>query len=167
MVGRKINRFPTRNYSLPGFYFVTICSRRRVCIFGQINNREMRLSGLGKIVLDCICQINAHFTGVEVSKFVVMPNHIHMILRLRWRGRIYATRTDRNRSKMLLSKVIGNFKAAVTRKAGKENIWQRSFFDRLVRNEQAYGRIENYIEMNPKIWYRDRNFIGKKGKGNF
>ncbi len=73
-------RLPTRNYTRPGFYFITICTKNRIPWFGDIHQQRMRLSDIGNIVERCWCEIPAHFRHMTLDEYVVMPDHIHGIL---------------------------------------------------------------------------------------
>jgi putative transposase len=75
-------RLPNWDYSTPGYYFVTICAYNHRCIFGDIVNDNMRLNEYGKIVSDCVNQIPGHFDNAEMDEKMVMPNHVHAIIRL-------------------------------------------------------------------------------------
>lgn len=168
---RRPNRLKEWDYSSRGYYFVTMCSHDRSRMFGEIVEGEMVLNDLGVLVKNCWGQIPSHFEGVEIDEFSIMPNHVHGIIKINCmgcicanndlrRGRIYATRTKIDRSKMLISKVVQNFKAEVSRKSEKKSVWQRSFYDEVIRNEGVLSKIRWYIRSNPKLWYRDRNNMG-------
>ncbi len=73
---RKSPRLKEYDYSMPTAYFVTICTHDKVCLFGQPDH----LNGLGEIAESCVCQISSHYPCVTVEKYVVMPNHVHMLL---------------------------------------------------------------------------------------
>lgn len=81
---RKIIRLQEYDYSQPGLYFVTICTRDKVCVFGNIVDDEMVLNRFGKIVERTWQEIPQHFRGVELDGFVVMPNHVHGIIAITW-----------------------------------------------------------------------------------
>ena len=139
---RKHPRLKNYDYSSPNYYFVTICTQGKVCLFGspdQLNER-------GVAARNGILQIESHFQNVEVDKFVVMPNHVHMVLILRGEG-------------ASLSTVIGQYKSAVVRKIRETepncNVWQTSFHDHIIRNQQSYEKIWLYIEANPWSWDKD------------
>ena len=143
-------RFPNRkhprmryfDYSSPHYYFVTICTKDRQCLFGPPN----QLNILGKYAQDKIKEISKHFSDVTVDKFIVMPNHVHMILILHGNG-------------ANLSTVIGQYKAAVSREIHRIHpdmeIWQSSFHDHVIRNQASYEKIWLYIEGNPAKWQDD------------
>ena len=148
------DRFPKRasprmgwyDYSTPGYYFVTICTKEKSRIFGEPGS----LNDAGCIAQQILEEIPNHFTGVKVDKFVVMPNHIHVILVL-------------EDGKTKLSDVIGQYKSAVTRKLRKtgwnQKIWQTSFHDHVIRDQMGYERIWAYIDTNPIRWKEDCFYI--------
>ena len=148
---RKPTRIPGYDYSTDNYYFVTICTHEKKCIFGSVKE----LSRYGKIAAESAIQITNHYSGVRVDKFVVMPNHVHLIV---------VIGCD-NRSEMNpgLERVIGSYKAGVTRRirqtAPDEQIWQRSFHDHVIRNQKDYEKIWSYIDTNPMRWDKDCFYV--------
>jgi REP element-mobilizing transposase RayT len=144
------DRFPSRknprlkdfDYSLPYYYFITVCTWDKECIFGTAKE----LSPWGKIAKACIDEIERHFPGVRVDKSVVMPNHVHMILALRGENPGFPY-------------IVAAYKAAVTRMIHKtgphRKVWQASFHDHVIRNRADYERIWLYIDANPQNWEKD------------
>jgi len=175
---RKPTRLKFYDYSLPGYYFVTICGNKMKCVFGDVRNDKMLLNEFGKIVNENLKKISILNKNIEIDKFIVMPNHIHAIIIVgdanfasqngdnkrnakfgntknemfeNTRNARFAFPTDR--SKMVISKIIQQFKLACTidiKKLGSTNFkWQRSFYDRIIRNERELYNIRNYIQQNP------------------
>ena len=144
---RKSPRLPHFDYASDHYYFVTICSSEKKCIFGETNN----LNVIGKITEKHIQNLSNHHTGVKVDKYVIMPNHIHMIIILGCE--------PNNTNTVKLDTVIGLLKSGITREIHQKHpntkIWQRSFHDHIIRNQQAYEKIWLYIESNPQIWDKD------------
>ena len=140
---RKSPRIPNYDYSTQNCYFITICTHNRRCILGD----GYCLSKIGRIVEEHIQQISSHYQDVSVEKYVVMPNHIHMLLALNCNGR-YDT-----------NQIIGQYKSGVSREVGKlypnVEVWQRSFHDHVIRNQFRYEKIWHYIEDNPRKWEED------------
>ena len=139
------------NYSSNGYYFVTICTKEKKLLFGKIDvgaNCVRPLTDCGTIVENEIAVLNNAYENVEVIKYVVMPNHIHMIIAI--------TCGDDGRTQFAptLSRIIKQFKGAVTKKIG-EQIWQKSFHDHIIRNGQSYRKIWRYIDENPLKWHED------------
>ena len=143
---RKSPRIPGYDYATPNYYFITICTHEKNCIFWSGG----KLNTFGQIAFDAAMQISAHFPGNRVDSFVVMPNHIHMILVVEPGG------TD-------ATVVIGQYKSQVSKEihkiAPKRKIWQTSFHDHGIRNYRQYQHIREYIETNPMRWKEDCFFV--------
>ncbi len=147
---RKRLRLKGRNYSDPGYYFVTICCATRRPILGTVNFDKVTLSIMGQLVDDCWRRIPSICGGVELGTFVVMPNHLHALILLP------TALPGRNVHQWSLTTIIGNFKAAVSKQSHTSRLWQRSFYDRIVRNQEELDAIRGYILMNPERWAGDR-----------
>lgn len=144
------NRFPNRkcprlrefDYRSRNYYFITVCTYEKKCIFGE----PAQLNRFGKIAESAILSIPIHFSGIRVDKYVVMPNHVHMIL-------------INEKDGCDIFSAIGSFKGYVTRKiheSDPENIiWQKSYHDHVIRNQESYEKIWSYIETNPLRWEKD------------
>ena len=163
---RKIIRWQAHDYRAPGAYFVTIDATERGCPFGTVTGYEddarVDLNALGVLLQSCWSAIPQHFSYVSLDDaFVVMPDHLHGILHLHPHGDLSmpCAPATFGPQKDTLGVVVGQFKAAVTRLAkadGLVNKWQRSFWDRVVRDEAEYRRIQQYIFDNPRRWQRTR-----------
>lgn len=175
-------RLPGWDYSSPGAYFVTICTRNRICWFGSVRSGKMYLSDIGKIVFDEWIKTAEIRTNVLLDEFVVMPNHFHGILIIKndndktdatvaTTRRVVATTTNNidhineSQSKPTLKpnslgSIIGQFKSVCTkqiRKMGYDGFrWQERFHDHIIRNEPEFKRIKYYIRYNPQKWGDDR-----------
>ena len=148
---RKNTRIPGYDYSTRNYYFVTICTNNKECIFGE----PKHLNVFGKIAEECIIKIPEYYKNTTVDKYVVMPNHIHMVLIIG---------TEQNKEDLPnLSHIIGQYKMSVTKKIHKicadSHVWQRSFHDHIIRYQQAYEKIWMYIEGNPDKWEEDCFFM--------
>ena len=169
-------RYPGYDYAQPGAYFVTIVTYHRECIFGQIVFKKIHLSPLGQIIGDLWEQIPMHFVNIEVEPFVIMPNHIHGIITIKdCRGTIYRAPTADNHHDYLerfgnpvpgsLSTIIRTYKAAVSRLAKKKlgitNIWQRNYYEHIIRNQSEMEKIGQYILTNPDQWADDLENISE------
>ena len=145
---RKTIRIPDYDYSTPGAYFITICTFGREKLFWNdvgadiIRPQNLTLSATGKIAEQSILQIKDHYPNVQVDKYCIMPDHIHLILRIRsnCNGRMISAPT--------VSTVVGSMKRWISRQTGKP-IWQKGFYDHGIRNQQDYDEIWQYIENNP------------------
>jgi putative transposase len=173
--GRHSIRVKRYDYAQAGGYFVTMVTMRRECLFGEIVNREMKFNTLGRIIQECWQAIPEHFPNTDVGVFVVMPNHVHGIILIHenvGRGTIYPAGrmpiTGARRASPLpaqgtspgsLGTIIGSFKSSVSRRAGRElnsgNIWQRNYYEHIIRDERDYERIIDYISTNPIHWEDD------------
>jgi REP element-mobilizing transposase RayT len=166
MKKRKFNRKPNHNYNQPGRYFVTICTLNRKHHFGEINNDSMKISKAGKIVREYWLLIPKIRPEVTLGDFVIMPNHIHGVINLE----NYEYYQDEfaeiylNRQSALLSKIIGYFKASVTKQCknfGYPISWQRSYYDVIIKNDRQHNAISNYIRNNVLNWDRDIEKLSK------
>lgn len=166
---RRSIRLKGFDYSQAGNYFVTICSHNRHFLFGKIAAGETRLSRIGQLVTECWYEIPRHFPGVELPAIVVMPNHIHGLLLLYKRARhavplhsaIPAVEAFSEPVERSLPTILRSFKGAVTRRVretlGRDiQVWQRGYFERVIRNGKEFGLAQNYILQNPIRWEFDR-----------
>lgn len=139
---RKHPRLSYFDYSTPGYYFITICTHEKRCIFGPPSN----LNAYGRIAEDAFAEIPKHFPQVKIDKYVVMPNHVHAILIL-------------SPGATGLSPVVGSYKSSVTKRIHAIDpdikVWQTSFHDHVIRNQPGYEKIWSYIETNPLKWEDD------------
>jgi putative transposase len=153
------------DYAKPGWYFVTICTHKRFHYFGEVintqnQNAEMALSPMGQIVLQEIVLLRDRRPYVAIDTFVIMPNHVHFLLKLSTPKNLQpsAGRTLRSNS---LGVIIGQWKAGVTRSistAGHGDFaWQDRYHDKVIRYATGLDEIRAYISNNPREWYRDRN----------
>jgi putative transposase len=141
---RKSPRLPEYDYATAGAYFVTVCARARACLFGRSVHDEIRLSQPGQLVERCWIDLPIHFPGLALDAFVVMPNHLHGIVWLSRAGHAPP-----------LPVVIGSFKSAASRMAGRP-LWQRSFYDRVIQDEDELRALREYVAQNPLRWALDR-----------
>ena len=167
---RKSYRLKGYDYSQEGLYFVTICTHERNCLFGQVNvyDGELLLCELGTWAFECWTQIPIHFPNVVLHEFVIMPNHIHGILEIvkaddpsfvETENRTNIDSSLRSPSKTIGS-VVRGFKIGVTKWARLHTehdvVWQRNYFDHIIRDETAYEKISDYILQNPLKWAEDK-----------
>ncbi len=161
---RKPMRLREYDYSSPGAYFITICTRGRRCILSEItapsaenvgagvlDGPRVHPSSIGEIVEETIREINAHYTHLTVDRYVIMPNHIHLLVRILGDGPS-GTPAPTNAA---IPSFVSTLKRITNRKCGFP-LWQRSFYDHVVRNETEYREIGEYIETNPARWREDR-----------
>ncbi len=170
------NRKPTRlkeyDYSNDGVYFLTICSKDKKPVFSKIalnsSNASSRkfvgdgvldvpkidLSTYGKIICKYIEQISNHYNNINIDNYVVMPNHIHILISVSSCG---TSRTP-SPTNSTISAFVSTFKRFVNKEVGN-NIFQRSFHDHIIRDEQDYIEHYTYIENNPAKWESDELYI--------
>jgi REP element-mobilizing transposase RayT len=160
---RRSIRLKEYDYAQPGGYFVTIVTYQRDLLFGEIVDEEMVLNDFGKIADECWREIPEHFPNVKLGAYVVMPNHVHGIITITdGRGTIYRAPTQEQFQKPVtgsIPTIIRTYKSAVTRLIGREHnatgIWQRNYYEHIIRNHQDWDRIHRYIESNPSLWAED------------
>lgn len=151
---RKPNRLTGYDYSLPGAYFITICVKDRKNLFWEnvgasiARPEDVRLSSMGKIVDTAIRNISAHYPAVSVDRYTVMPNHVHLLLQ------IHTDEHGRTVPAPAISLVIQQMKGHVTKKIGF-SVWQKLYHDHVVRGDEDYRKIWEYIENNPFRWEDD------------
>ena len=158
---RRPNRLERYDYSQPGCYFVTICARERKSLFWDEITSHMgvgadiirpwteQLSPVGLLVKQAIEDIPVHYPNVSLEHYVVMPNHVHILLSIGGDGgRMLSAPTTP------LSTIVGQMKRAASKAAG-HSIWQKGYHDHIVRNDGDYLRIWDYIRTNPAKWRED------------
>ncbi len=155
---RKQNRLVEYDYSTPNAYFITVCTKNRKNLFwmevGAIIDRpnNVPLTNLGMIARQSIEDIPNYYSAVSVDHFVIMPNHIHLLLQIN---------TDADGRSMIaptVSTVVRLMKGTVSKQAGL-SVWQKGFYDHVIRNDHDYREIWNYIDGNPSKWTEDKLYI--------
>ena len=174
---RRSSRLQGYDYSQAGAYFVTICTRDRECLLGEItvgaDSRvfpEMRLNDAGRAVQQCWIAIPDHFPHVELDVFVVMPNHVHgIVVIVDGRGTACRAPTAEQFGCPVsgsIPTIFRSFKSAVTKCINEmrgtrgEKLWQRNYWEHIVRNESELNRIREYIQNNPAQWELDKLYPG-------
>jgi putative transposase len=160
MHGRKLPRLHSYDYSTPGAYFVTICVKNRESVFGEIQDRQICINHNGRIIDKCWLDLVNHFNNIELDSYVIMPNHFHGIVIIV--GNHDVVGNGHARSLPKLPVVIGSFKAATAKmihETGKPFEWQKSYYDRIIRDEDELNRIREYITNNPRNWEKDEENI--------
>ncbi len=172
---RRSLRLPGYDYGQDGAYFVTICTHDRRPLFGPIVGAEMRLNDAGRIAAQCWSAIPHHHSNAAMDEFIVMPNHVHGIIFIRGvpsrpngtpgEG-VGATRASplprgSGPTKGSLGAIVGSYKSAVTREINRlrgtpaGQVWQRNYYEHVIRNEAALHDIRQYIANNPVKWADD------------
>jgi REP element-mobilizing transposase RayT len=145
------------DYRFPGYYFVTICTYRRLNLFDDSALKEI-VEMTWRLIPE-----HPHASHVQLDEWIVMPNHIHGILALtRLEGDPEAPPPEKGARPRSLSSIIGTFKSMVTRRINRARgtpggkVWQRGFYERIVRNDRELQAIRRYIRANPARWAEDR-----------
>jgi REP element-mobilizing transposase RayT len=181
---RKSIRLKEYDYSQEGLYFITICCHNKSCLLGEIIDSKMHLNEAGHIVNECWLDIPKHFSNVILHEFIIMPNHIHGIIELV--GANQHSPNDKNKittdnmanidsqnmanidsplrsPSKTIGSVIRGFKIGVTKwirqNSSVYNVWQRNYYEHIIRNDQSYINISEYITTNPQKWLDDTFYI--------
>jgi putative transposase len=191
---RRSIRLGNYDYSQAGAYFVTLCAQDKECLFGEINDGEMKLNEAGEMVQGVWEQLQDRFCDIELDAFIVMPNHIHGIINIVTPNHAHGiinnvgarfiapkTRTapqkqmvnESNRGTVnksvinhapMLGQIIRAFKARCAyginkfRNSPGMPVWQRNYYERVIRNEQELNKTRVYITDNPFKWTEDENY---------
>ncbi len=178
---REANRLKQYDYSQADFYFVTLCIQGRVCLLGDIVNDNMILNNAGNMIENSWRQLPDYYGGVEIDSCQIMPNHLHGIIILSDVGigpracppspcppRACPGQPQGVVPTTSLSDVIGRFKSFTTNRyidgvkhhqwsPFDKKLWQRSFYDHVIRNNEDLNRVREYIQNNPLKWALDKD----------
>ena len=152
---RKQTRIDHYDYSQAGAYFLTICTQDRKKILSDIvgggahDAPQVVLTDIGEIVRKHIVN-SSRIPGIKVDKYVVMPDHVHMIIRVDQMGAKGTSRAP-SPTNALIPHFVSTFKRFCHREIGWK-IFQRSYYDHVIRNQQDYHEVWEYIENNPCKW---------------
>ena len=174
---RRSIRLKGHDYSQAGGYFVTVCARDRECLFGEIVNGEMRLNEFGRLVRDEWLRSAEIRVEIELGEYVVMPNHFHGIVIITnnatecsgdkctgnrpmggWGDRPVAPTGPQSKS---IGALMAGYKSAVTkrinaiRQSPGAPVWQRNYYEHIIRDDADYRRIAEYVADNPHRWAED------------
>lgn len=157
---RKNNRLSGYDYSISGVYFITVCTKEKRCLFWTKHQFDfvgedsilppdvVCLTDYGCIVKNAIVDIEKHYADVKLLQYAIMPNHIHLLLSIPYEsGRIISSPTN-------IIKVIGQLKRTVSKQIG-HSIWQKSFHDHIIRNQNDFEDVSKYVYENPAKWQYD------------
>ena len=180
MKKRKRNRMLGYDYSRDNLYFVTICVKNMECCFGDISvgtgrdlsvfeskskSKKIFLNEIGEIAKAQLAWLEKQYSYINLHTFMIMPNHIHCIVEID-RDSI----TDKNIKIKSLSALMGAYKMTTSKLIHlfgfQDFAWHRSFHDHIIRNENSYNNIFNYIKMNPDKWGNDKYNISRKSSTN-
>ena len=185
---RKTLRLSSYDYAQPGAYYVTLCAQRRACIFGRVVDGQMRLNEYGESVTACWLDLPGHYDHVRLDAFVVMPNHVHAVIGLRGNDDTAVDQTHDNTvgaglrpaptvaddaatktnavapKRHALPEIVRAFKSFSARHINEIRnspgapVWQRTYYEHVVRSESELGRIRAYVRDNPARWTSDAYF---------
>jgi len=177
---RRSIRLKGYDYSKPGAYYITVCTQNRICLLGDVKDGKMILNKFGEAIIEKWYNIQKHFQFVRLDEFCTMPNHIHGILFI-MESYVGAKHSKKNiieepfqnasplhdRPKGTksgsLSSIMQNYISITTRKINQirktpgEKLWQRNFYERIIRDDNELNKIREYIIYNPQKWDLDRN----------
>jgi len=188
---RRSIRLKGYDYSRAGAYFVTVCTQNRECLFGEVVGMEMVLNGAGRMVQTVWEDMGVYYSGVKTDEFVVMPNHVHGIIVLVGatpRGRpdslnrtdagdgIHSGQAQGPAPTLSAPDVVHRFKTLTTKRYAdgvkqsgwptfSGRLWQRNYYEHIIRDEASLDRIREYIVNNPAQWaldWENPNFVGAR-----
>jgi REP element-mobilizing transposase RayT len=155
---RRPLRLPEYDYSQPGAHFVTVCTCDRECILGDVVDASFRPSEFGTVVEQTLPWLPRQFPSVQLDAFSVMPNHLHCVLFLNGT----CDSVSGNRTRKPLGRLVGAFKThsalliGTARDTPRKPVWQRGYYEHVIRNDCSLDRIRAYLAANPANWELDR-----------
>ncbi len=168
---RQSIRLKGYDYSQPGFYFITICTKNRAHVFGKINNGVMHLNEYGRVAKKEWIRTEGLRFNVIIDAYIIMPNHMHGIIEIShygpqpvWAYRDMPVRKSFQSPSKNLGAIIRGFKSTVTKQINIKKgtpgspLWHRNYYEHIIRNEDSLHNIREYIKHNPRKWDQDRFF---------
>ena len=163
---RRSIRLRGYDYAQPGAYFVTICTQGRECLFGDIVNGEMGLTAYGRVVRESWYYLPNHYGYVELDEFVIMPNHVHVIITITGDTGVAVGAGLKPAPTMSakphgLPEIVRGFKTFSSRRINQmrakpgQPVWQRNYHEHVIRGERDLDHIRQYIRDNPTQWAED------------
>ncbi len=158
---RRSIRLKGYDYAQAGAYFVTMCTQGRVCLFGDVVDGQMQLNECGQVVADSWLWLSGRYPYVGMDEWVVMPNHLHGIIILSEPDCRGGSRTAPTKNRKSIGRLIGAFKTVSTKRLNAMRstpgvpVWQRNYYEHIVRSEESLTRIRQYIVDNPARWEED------------
>jgi len=142
------------DYSQAGAYFITVCTHGRALLFGHVLEADVRLNDIGAIVSQSWANLPNHYPDIELDSFIVMPNHVHGIVML----------SDEPGRRHGIPEIVRGFKTFSARSANEHrritaSVWQRGYYEHVIRDERSLNRIREYITNNPARWADDPDNI--------
>lgn len=159
---RKTIRLKGFDYNAPGAYFITICTKNNRCLLsklgvgtGVLDGPQLILTKYGSTAEKQIQVMDELYENLCVDKYVIMPNHIHLLIRILSTNEYGPSRTPVPTRNSIISRFVSTFKRYCDKEYG-ENIWQPRSYDRVIRNDVEYQKIWQYIDENPIKWELDK-----------
>ena len=179
---RRSIRLKGYDYSLSGFYFITICCYQRQCLFGEIIDSQIKLNNLGELVKEEWLKSAEIRKEIKLGEFVIMPNHFHGIViidrnagtinlgangrsplqKIHHSSEIQSSKQPISMKPKSLSSLIAGFKSATTKKINmiretpQNPVWQRNYYDNIIINDESLDKIREYVQNNPLSWENDQ-----------
>ena len=179
---RQSIRLKGYDYSRSGFYFITICCYQRECLFGKITDGQIKLNNFGELVKQEWLKSAEIRKEIELGEFVIMPNHFHAIViidrnagtmnlgangrstlqKINHSSEIQSSKQAISMKPKSLSSLIAGFKSATTKKINmiretpQNPVWQRNYYDNIIRNDESLDKIREYVQNNPLSWENDQ-----------
>jgi REP element-mobilizing transposase RayT len=167
---RQSIRLKGYDYSREGAYFITICAHDRACLFGKVTKGAMRANLFGEVVAEEWLRTSHLRSHVITDTYVLMPNHLHGVLVITGRGTLQRAPTEKHQNIERFGKpsadsiptMIRLFKSAVTKRINVMRntpgfpVWQRNYYEHIIRDEDELNSIREYIQMNPQQWDNDQ-----------
>jgi REP element-mobilizing transposase RayT len=176
--GRRSIRLKGYDYSQPGAYFVTLVAQGRTGLFGHIEAGDMCLNEAGQMIASIWVSLATRFPNIEIDTFQVMPNHLHGIIivvektveKTVGAGLVPAPSGATTRVAPTLGEIVGAYKSMTTLEYIRgvdergwtqfdRRLWQRNYWERVIRDEREWDRIRRYIQANPLNWAEDEEFL--------
>ena len=174
---RRSIRLKDYDYASAGAYFVTLCVQNRECLFGSITDVEIELCASGKMICETWKQLPENYPSVEIDDYVVMPNHFHGIIIIGTRpfgglgdgaACLLRGHPQGGAPTLSLPDVVHRFKSLTTARYRQGvvqygwqpfygRLWQRNYYEHVIRNEDELDDIRKYIDENPRKWDHDEN----------
>jgi putative transposase len=154
---RRSLRLPAYDYSQAGAYCITVCTHNRFfMLFDEVVADDVRLNQIGMLVKQTWDNLPTHYDGIDLDAFIVMPNHVHGIIIL----------ADQPAMRCGIPEIVRGFKTVSARRVNEREgrrgaLWQRGYYEHVIRNEKALNRIRDYIASNPARWADDPDNISR------
>ena len=175
---RRSIRLRGYDYSNPGAYFITVCTQDRLPLLGEVADCEMAPNRLGEVIQDCWANLPDHYHNLVLDAFIVMPNHVHGVIILEdettgvGAGFKPALPAAVSRKRRGVPEIVRSFKTFSARKVNEMRglpgtpVWQRGFYDHVIRNRRELDRVRAYVMDNPRKWGEDAdNPVNWRGRG--